>query len=347
MPNTYIPLLEVTRGTSVESLHFGAAAVVDPSGRLVASLGDPNLVTFMRSSAKPFQAIHFIELGGADRFHFEDAEVAIMCASHSGTDLHYETICSMQAKTGIHETDLLCGTHPPFHKPTALALAARGESPTPNRHNCSGKHTGMLAQTVMRGLTKENYLDFDHPVQVANLQSIAEMCDLPGEQIQLGIDGCSAPVHALPLYNAALGYARLANPTGLAAERAATCQRITSAMRTHPEMVAGPDRLDTHLMRAAQGKCFSKMGAEGYQAVGVMPGVLPNFPDGLGITIKISDGDSDSRARNVITLEILRLLGLEVPPIEGLQPFWDWKVYNWRKMEVGQLRPCFQLQFQS
>jgi L-asparaginase II len=343
MPNSYVPLLEVTRGDLVESIHFGAAAVVDPAGRLVASLGDPNLVTFMRSSAKPFQAMHFLELGGASRYQLIDAEIAIMCASHSGTDLHFETVTAMQAKVGIQESDLLCGTHPPFHKPTVMALAARGESPTPNRHNCSGKHTGMLAQTIMRALPKESYLDFDHPVQQANLQSIAEMCGLPAGQIGLGIDGCSAPVHALPLYNAAWGYARLANPGSLTAERASVCQLITASMRAKPEMVAGPDRLDTHLMRAAQGKLFSKMGAEGYQALGVMPGVLPGFPDGVGITIKISDGDSDSRARNVVTLEILRQLGLDVPPVEGLQNFWDWKVYNWRKLEVGQLRPCFRL----
>lgn len=344
MPNSFIPVMEVTRGTLVESVHFGAAAVVDPAGRLIASLGDPGLVTYLRSSAKPFQALHFLELGGAQHFHWSDAEVALMCASHSGTDLHYQTVNSMQAKTGLQEADLQCGTHPPFHKPTALALAARGEAPTPNRHNCSGKHTGMLAQCVLRGLSKQNYLDFNHPVQQANLQTIAEMCDVPAEQIGLGVDGCSAPVHALPLYNAALGYARLSDPASLPAERAEACRLITRAMRAHPEMVAGPDRLDTHLMRAAQGKLFSKMGAEGYQAVGVLPQAIPGRP-ALGITIKIADGDSDGRARNVVTLEILRQLGLTVPAVEGLEAFWDWKVRNWRKMEVGELRPCFQLQF--
>lgn len=344
MPNSYIPILEVTRGPLVESIHFGAAAVVDPTGRLIASLGDPGLITYLRSSAKPFQALHFVELGGTRQFHWSDAEVALMCASHSGTDLHYQTVSSMQAKAGLQEADLQCGTHPPFHKPTALALAARGEAPTPNRHNCSGKHTGMLAQCVLRGFSKQNYLDFNHPVQLANLQAIAEMCDLPTEQIGLGIDGCSAPVHALPLYNAALGYARLSDPAGLPAERAEACRLITRAMRAHPELVAGPDRLDTHLMRAAQGKLFSKMGAEGYQAVGVLPQAIPGRP-ALGITIKIADGDSDGRARNVVTLEILRQLGLTVPAVEGLESFWDWKVRNWRKMEVGELRPCFQLEF--
>ena len=145
MTESYQQIFEVTRGRIVESIHFGAAAVVDSGGRLLAWLGDPKIITFLRSSAKPFQALPFIEGGGDQTFHLTSKEVAIICGSHDGTDEHVEVIKGIQAKAGVQESDLLCGAHPLSHVPTVEAMRARGETPTPNRHNCSGKHTGMLA----------------------------------------------------------------------------------------------------------------------------------------------------------------------------------------------------------
>jgi L-asparaginase II len=141
----YLPIFELTRGDLVESIHYGAVAVVDSHGALLASYGDPETVTYLRSSAKPLQALAFIEAGGADKFDLSLREIAIMCASHSGTNEHVAVLAGIQKKIGVSQDDLLCGVHPPSDKSTAETLFLQGEQPTPNRHNCSGKHTGMLA----------------------------------------------------------------------------------------------------------------------------------------------------------------------------------------------------------
>jgi L-asparaginase II len=353
---SYQPIFEVTRGRIVESVHFGAAAVVDSGGRLLAWLGDPKLITFLRSSAKPFQALPFIERGGEQTFHLTSKEVALICGSHDGTDEHVQVLKGIQAKVGVQESDLLCGVHPLSHVPTVEAMQARGEVLTPNRHNCSGKHTGMLAAARMRGLPITDYVNPEHPLQKTILKTLAEMCSLKVEQIEVGIDGCSAPNFALPLYNAALGFARVCDPRGLQAECAAACRRITQSMLANPLMVAGPGRFDTRLMETCSGRILSKGGAEGYMLLGLMAGVLGAESPGVGIAFKISDGDlvirkangeTYNRVRPAVALEILRQMGyIRAKELETLAAdFGPLKpVTNWRKLVVGQARPAFTLQ---
>jgi L-asparaginase II len=360
MEQQYLPMIELTRGPAqadgsypnietVESIHFGAAAVVDAHGNLLASYGDPQTVTFLRSSSKPFQAMPFFERGGKDHYQLSLRQAAIMCSSHSGTDDHYQTMTAIQEKVGVTEANLLCGTHPVFDPATAEALRSRNELPTPNRHNCSGKHTGMLAFARMENLPIETYLDPQHPIQKIILATFAEMVRFPIEKIALGTDGCSAPVFAIPLYNAALGFARLCDPQNgqvAPARRVSACQLITSAMTSHPDMVGGPGRFDTLLMQAYPGKVLSKAGAEAYQAMGIMPDVLRPGSPGIGIAFKISDGDSTGRARRAVGLEILRQLGLFSPSeMASLAEFGpEFPIFNWRKLKVGRARPCFTLQ---
>jgi L-asparaginase II len=341
----YQPVFELTRGRIVESLHFGAAAVVDSHGRLLASVGDQQLVTFLRSSAKPFQALPFIERGGHEKFNLTQREVALMCSSHSGTDEHVEGVRGMQAKIGVSVNDLMCGMHYPSDEATADAMKLRGEALTPYRHNCSGKHTGMLAHAKLRGATLVNYVDFHHPVQESILKSFADMCAIPVEQVELGIDGCSAPNFAIPLYNAALGFARLCDPYDQSASRAAACRTITSAMTSNPDMVAGPGRFDTLLMGCANGRILSKGGAEGFQAIGLLPGALGVDSPGIGIAVKISDGDPTNRARSAVALAILQNLGaLDANQLAQMSAFGpQTQLKNFRKVLVGVSRPSFSL----
>ncbi|MBN1536374.1 MAG: asparaginase [Anaerolineales bacterium] len=356
----YFPMLELTRGEArpdgaypnietVESIHYGAAAVVDAHGNTLAWYGDPQTVTFLRSSAKPFQAMPFFERGGQEHYQLDPCQIAILCSSHSGTDDHMNTVQSIQVKAGINESDLLCGTHPVFDPVTAKALRERHEKPTPNRHNCSGKHTGMLAFARMQNQPIENYLDPQHPIQKTILSTFADMVRFPEEEIALGTDGCSAPVFAIPLYNAALGFARLCDPHNgqvSPSARVDACQLITTAMTSNPDMVAGPGRFDTLLMQAYQGKVLSKAGAEAFQALGIMPGVLHSGSPGIGIAYKISDGDNTGRARRAVGLEILRQLGLlamiDIQPLTEFGP--EYPIFNWRKLKVGRAQPCFALQ---
>ena len=351
----YRPIFELRRGRIVESIHFGAAAVVNSSGHLLAWYGGPRVVTFLRSSSKPLQALPFIERGGDNTFHLTSREIAIICGSHAGTDEHVAVIQGIQAKVGVQESDLLCGVHPVYHAPTAEAMKARDEVPTPNRHNCSGKHTGMLAHARMRGLPIADYVNPEHPIQQTVLETIAEMCGVPQAQIEIGIDGCSVPNFAMPLYNAALGFAKLCDPRGLSAERTAACHRITAAMMAHPDMVGGPGSFDTRLMEVCGGRMLSKGGAEGYLAMGIMAGALGADSSGIGIVLKIADGDLSirkpnselyNRVRPAVALELLRQLGaISEKELEALAEYGPVRpVTNWRKLVVGESRPVFTLQ---
>jgi L-asparaginase II len=341
----YLPIFELRRGDAVESVHFGAFAVVDSLGKLVASYGKPDATSFLRSSAKPFQALPFIEAGGHKHWSLTGPEISIICASHSGTDEHFKVLSNIQSKIEVTQDDLLCGIHPPVDAATRQALLDRGESPTPNRHNCSGKHTGMLAHAKLIHTPIEDYIDFNHPIQKRILDTFSEMCDVDIQKITLGIDGCSAPVFAIPLKNAALGYARLCDPHDLPSKRATACRTIIAAMMDFPDMVSGPGNFDTRLMEVAKGKIISKGGAEGYQQVGIMPGVLGSDSPGLGIALKISDGDARSRARPAVILEILRQLGAitedELGKLSEFGPKFPTK--NWREIIVGDAYPTLKL----
>ena len=355
MTTGLLPLFELTRGQIVESIHFGAIAVMDSHGELLYSYGDPQMVAFLRSSAKPFQALPFFERGGPEHFGLTQQEQAMICASHEGSDEHVRTVESIQAKAGIQESQLQCGVHMPGDATAYKALIARGESPSPNRNNCSGKHSGMLAHAKMRGQPLDNYLDIHHPIQQDILSTFAEMCDSPKEKVELGIDGCSAPNFAVPLCNSALAYARLCDPHDLSGARSRACRAITSAMTSHPEMVSGPNEFDCCLMQTGKGKIVCKRGAEGFQAIGVMPGVLGAGSPGVGITFKVSDGDLTFRTINIepmnrvrpaVTLEILRQIGAlndaQLRELSGFGPALP--VKNHRGLVVGESRPAFTLE---
>lgn len=357
--NTYKPIFHLTRGEIVESVHFGSIAVVDASGKMRAWYGDPMISTYLRSSSKPFQALPFIEAGGDVKYGLSEREIALICASHSGTDEHVNVLRSIQAKTGVNEGELLCGVHPPYHKETADKLILRGERPSSNRHNCSGKHTGMLAYARMKGylLTQDQpYIAPDHPVQKDIVRSFAEICQIPQEEVHIGIDGCSAPNFAVPLYNSAFAFARLCDPSELPEKRATACRKIASAMMANPDMVGGPDNFDTLLMSTLPGRVVCKGGAEGYQAFGLMPGAINPDSPALGVAFKISDGDLKGhnrpvddprgRVRPAVTIEILRQLGaISEEELTELMEFGPtFIVDNWRKVQVGKAEPCFELE---
>ena len=259
--------------------------------------------------------------------------------------MHAEAVRGIQAKIGIDEQYLRCGTHPPIDEKTKNKLILAEEEPTPIRHNCSGKHTGMLALAKLRGLPLDTYLNPEHPVQQDILSAFSEMCQIAPEKVDIGIDGCSAPNFAIPLYNAALGFARLIDPRDLPEKRANACKTITSAMMAHPEMVSGFGRFDTRLMQVGRGKLVVKVGAEGYQAVGILPSLTESSPKGVGIALKISDGDVTEKVRSAVMLEILRQFGiLNKSELEELAEFGPKNpILNWRKITVGESRPIFEL----
>jgi L-asparaginase II len=340
----YQPAIEVIRADIIESIHHAAIAVADPRGGLVASLGSPETKTYMRSSAKPFQVLPLLEADGVSAFGLTLEEIAVICASHSGTDSHVHTIVSIQEKIGVSEADLLCGVHPPLDLETADRIIKEGVEPTPNRHNCSGKHSGMLALARLIGASLDDYILPEHPVQERILKALGEMCDLERDQIHLGVDGCSVPTFAVPLKSAATAFARLADPEHLSKARAEACRTIWRAMTSHPDMVAGPGRFDTALMNTANGLILTKGGAEGYQGISIAPGVLSEGSPALGVALKIADGDRGGRARSIVALKVLKDLGaMRKFQMDALSQFDERDIYNWRGIKVGQLKAGFEL----
>lgn len=342
---TYLPVIEVLRGKQVESIHFGAVAVADARGQLHAWYGGPHAITFLRSTAKPFQALPLVESGAADRFRIGDRALALICGSHSGTAEHLRLVEELQAQVGVGEADLQCGVHAPLDVESARLLRAAGAQPRPNHNNCSGKHTGMLALARHLGEPLDEYLAIDHPVQQRIMAALAAMCDLEAKEIDVATDGCSAPSFALPLASVAVGYARLADPGELSPSCASACRRIFSAMTGHPEMVGGPGRFDTVLMQVAQGRILSKAGAEGYHGLAIAPGVLGAGSPALGVALKIADGDPGQRAGVRVVVEVLRQLGaITESQRASLEGRWPSLVTNWRGLRVGEMRPCFRLE---
>jgi L-asparaginase II len=268
--------------------------------------------------------------------------------------LHIQTVEGIQKKIGVEESALQCGIHMPGDVDAFKSLIINNKQPTQNQNNCSGKHTAMLAHAKMRRLPLENYLDINHPIQEDILAFFAEMCLLPIKEVELGTDGCSAPNFAVPLYNAALAMARLCDPRELSEARASACRKITSAMTTHPEMVSAYGEFDEQLMRVGEGKIVCKRGAEGYQIIGLLPGVLKPDSLGIGIALKVSDGDASrtsldlvhvTRVRPAVTLENLHQLGaLSLKQEQALAAFGPVKpVTNHRGIVTGRSRPTFEL----
>ncbi|MFN0278145.1 MAG: asparaginase [Pyrinomonadaceae bacterium] len=298
-------LAKVIRGETVESVHRGHFIVIDGEGRTVASAGDPSTVTFFRSSAKPFQAIPFITSGAAEAFGFTEDEIAMAVASHSGEAMHVERSKRMLAKIGLSESDLQCGAHAPFFAQEAERMLRYGKEPTQLHNNCSGKHAAMLAFAMHIGADMATYLSPENRIQKRILRCIADFTETPQDQIALGIDGCAAPNFALPVAAMAKSFINLITPSKFPKPTQQACERIVAAMMKFPELIGGSERLDTMLMQAAPGKIISKVGADGIWLCGVLPN--ENWPTGLGIALKIEDGD-DHRARPVVATEILRQL---------------------------------------
>ncbi|HVA38647.1 MAG TPA: asparaginase [Candidatus Dormibacteraeota bacterium] len=278
-----VPLVDVTRGPLVESIHYVAAAVCDPGGEVTLALGAVDVPVYLRSAAKPFITTAIVRSGAADRFALTDVELAVITASHNGEDFHVEAVSGILAKIGLDAGALRCGVHEPYHEPVAAAMRERGERPSSLHSNCSGKHAGILALTVHLGADPAGYLDPEHPAQRIILDLCAAFVGQRREELPLGVDGCGIPVFATPLRNAATAFARFATGRGLAPDVAESAARVRSAMTAHPEYVAGTTRFDTDLMRAAGGRIACKGGAEGVECAA--------HPErGLGMALKVIDG---------------------------------------------------------
>lgn len=332
-------LAKVIRGETVESVHRGHLLIIDGEGNEIANIGDAENVAFIRSSAKAFQLIPCLLSGAAEKFGFIESEIALACASHSGEKIHTVIAEKMLKKAGLNESDLRCGTHTPFDEKRAEEMIKAGEKPTQLHNNCSGKHAAMLAFAKHIGADLKTYDLIENPIQQAILETVAQFTETPKDDIPIAVDGCCAPNFALSVRAMAKSFLKLVFPPEDFDENLReVCRRIVTAKMNYPELVGGTDRLDTLLMNAARGKIISKIGAEGVWLCGVLPN--QTYKKGLGIAMKIEDGD-DKRARAVISVEVLRQLGIfNAETLRQISPL---PIKNRRGEIVGRVEASFTL----
>jgi L-asparaginase II len=334
-------LVNVTRGNVSESRHYGFLAVADSEGQAVFSSGplENDAISFLRSSAKPLQALPLVESGAADRFGLTEAEIALACASHSGEDAHVAGVLSMLKKGGLSTEQLACGAHAPYHTPTAERILQQHQPYTVLHSNCSGKHTGMLLTCLHLGFPIEGYYESSHPLQQLLLHTVAEVATIPLEEVATGVDGCSVVCFGMTTLQMATTFARLAKPAWFERHgqpaRAEAVRRITQAMMSNPFLVSGTGRHDLTLMEAAPGRVVSKIGAEAVWCMG--------FPEqGLGLAIKVEDGAN--RAHAAILVQALRQTGLlSQAEIDKFATQQVHPLHNVRGLVVGEYQPAFQL----
>ena len=328
-------LVETTRGEMVESRHTGAAAVVDAEGRVVRSWGDIDAPVFARSAIKPLQALPLVESGAADRFGLSNVEIALACASHRGEPIHVETVRRWLARADLGPQDLECGAHAPGNAAAAEALIRASEAPSAVHNNCSGKHSGFLTTARHLGEPTRGYIAPEHPVQKRVRAALEEMSGLDLSRAPRGTDGCGIPVIGISLRGMARAMARLADPKGLAPERAAASKRILDAMASAPLMVSGTGTFNTVVMTVAGATVRLKTGAEGVYCA-VLPGL------GYGVALKIDDGAS--RASEVAVGAILEGLGaFTAEQRAALAPQLRPIIKNVAGRDVGEVRPTVAL----
>ncbi len=330
MPNPVV--VEATRGALVESAYRGAGAVVDADGRVVLAFGDADRPVYPRSAVKALQALPLVASGAAERLGLSDKEIALSCASHSGSEDHVATARAMLAKVDHDERVLECGAHWPLGEDEARALARLGRTPTALHNNCSGKHAGFICLSCAMGVDPKGYVTPDHAVQREVKASIEAMTGARLSEETRGVDGCAIPTYAVPLVALARGFARLGTGRGLSQERRDAATRIRAAVAAHPVTVAGRGRFDTEVMSLLGGAVFTKSGAEG-----VFCAALPEA--GLGLAVKADDG-AGRAAQVMIAALIRRFGGFDDETSARFKRFVSPRLLNWNGAEVGLLRPA-------
>ena len=324
------PMVELWRGGLLESQHAGHAVIWGPGG-IEAAWGDPETVIFPRSSAKMIQALPLVETGAADAFRLGEAHLAFACASHQAERRHVQLAGNWLSTLGLAEPDLRCGAHEPHDRDERNRLIKAESSPCQLHNNCSGKHCGFL--TVTRHINAgTEYTEIDHPLQRA-IRAATE--EVTGEAVAgWGIDGCSAPNFATSVAGLARAMQAFAAASDQGGLRQRAMYRLTRAMASYPELIAGEGTTDTELMRAMGGRVALKTGAEA-----VYVAILPD--QGLGIALKIVDGGTRGAEAAIVAL-LVRAGALDPAHPAALKRLGGMQS-NWRGLVTGVTRtaPAF------
>ena len=317
-------LCRVTRGELTESIHVAFAVAVDETRQPFYSTGDPQYLTCIRSSLKPFQAAASVKAGAVDAAEFNDDELALMCASHKGEKMHVKTAQSMLTKLGLTVDDYECGSHFPSDTLTRHRMIKEDKEAQPLHNNCSGKHAGMLALAKHLGQGTANYIKKDHPVQRTILEYVQDITGL--ETIPTEIDGCSAPTPFMTLETIAGMFQTLA------AGNEPELKRVFKAMSSCPDLVGGSNHFDTNFIKALTGRGVTKVGGESVRGIALKT----QDKGSVGIAIKILDGNF--RALPVATMKLLEHLELLTEEeLQNLDKFRTKILKNHNQIEIGRI----------
>jgi len=318
-------LCKVHRGDFIESIHVAYAVVVNGEGEIVYSSGDPHYLTCVRSTLKPFQASATVKEGATKAVGLTPAESALMCASHNGEDIHVKTAESMLKKIGYDTSYYECGTHFPYDKESKIKLIQNDEKASALHNNCSGKHAGMLCLAKHLQIDPKGYTDLNHPVQQLIMEQIKRFSEL--DEFPLAIDGCSAPVPFLPLFNIALMFQKFAS--GNYDE----LNTLFDAIISNPYLIAGKNRFDTDFIKTMDGKAVTKVGGEGVRGLGIRTAKGEVY----GIALKVLDGNQ--RCNPIAIMAVLEEMDLLTDDeLDKLSPYKKIVLQNHQKIETGSIK---------
>lgn len=335
----YVRLAEAWRGEIVESVHYGVAAVANADGEILHGWGDTSLVTYPRSSLKPLQAIALVETGASRAYGLGPRNLALASASHCGEGIHVELAAEWLEQLGLDEEALACGPEYPHGEEDLHNHIRAGKGKSRIYHNCSGKHCGFLSVAKHMGWETDGYDDLAHPTQQYYLDVMSELLGYDAHKLATGVDHCTLPALALPVGDMAIALARYAAARVSSPARKRAILQLHEAQRSYPEYMSGAATPYVELVRATGGRAIIKGGAEGFLAVYV--------PDqGLGIALKIADGDSEPRtvrrsSRFAVMLSLMKELKLlDADAEKSLAHHFEVPVTDSAGKTVGRIRPC-------
>ncbi len=327
-------LIEEYRGELLECVHRGYICCVNEDGQVVYSIGDPGFVTFMRSSAKPIQAIPLIKRGIDTKYNLSNKEITVMTGSHRAEPFHVTALESIMDKVKIDEDELICLPTYPLSMNAKEEILRNGGEKRRIYHNCSGKHMGILTLCTDMNCDKREYWNINSPAQQEILSHISMMSEYPREQIKIGTDGCGVPVFAMPMKNLAMAYMKMACPDTIGDEitRDAVI-KLTKLMNENYEMVSGTDLICSLLLM--DDNIVAKGGAKGVYCFG-----LRN--ERLGFSIKIIDGSEEEWP--LIVASILEQINYKnKDTIDRLKRVFPRVIVNDNNKEVGESIVRFKL----
>ena len=322
-------LVEVYRGGILESFHRGVVCVVNEYNQVIFQKGNIEQVCFPRSAMKFIQVLPLLEKGGIEKFEFTLEEIALMCGSHNAETEHLRVLHQILAKIECAPEDLNCGPQIPTSKKDADALLIKGEKPSQIHNNCSGKHAGMLALCKLIGAPTQGYLNQDHPVQALILDAVEALYEYPRNKMVAALDGCSAPIYSIPVYNQAIAYQNINGNKNYAAARNSALAIIRKAVSAHPLMVAGSKRYCTDMMTITAPQIIGKTGAEGVFCM--------SFTEKKwGVCIKIDDGKMQPQYH--VAEKLIEESGIfDSKTLAPLHHYSHTLLHNFNKLKTGEM----------